>query len=155
MAQADVLGIFGREGVFAAAFWPIAGVYSPPYLGDGQKAYAYVFGAFRMFRNYDGRGARFGDTGLQSTTTDNEMSSVYASTDDAGNIVVIGINKTQKPKIAHIVLNGATPRTTAKVYTMSQGSASPSRQPELPISGGTSLDYTMPPLSVTTLVLIP
>ena len=155
VAQADVLGIFGREGVFAAAFWPIAGVYSPPYLGDGQKAYAYVFGAFRMFRNYDGNGGRFGDTGLPSTTTNHEMTSVYASRDDAGNVVVVAINKTQTTKIAHIVLAGSTPRTTAKVYTLTAGSASPSHKPDLPVTAGTTLDYTMPALSVTTLVFVP
>ena len=155
VAQADVLGIFGREGVFAAAFWPIAGVYSPPYLGDGQKAYAFAFGAFRMFLNYNGSGGKFGATGLQSTTTDNEMSSVYASRDDAGNIVVVAINKTQKPKIAHVVLTGATPRTIARVYTLTTASASPSHQPDMPVTAGTTLDYTMPALSVTTLVFVP
>ncbi len=155
VAQADVLGIFGREGVFAAAFWPIAGVYSPPYLGDGQKAYAFVFGAFKMFRNFDGSGAHFGDTGLQATTTDNEMSSVYASRDDAGNIVVIAINKTQTPKVAHVTVAGATSVSTARVFTLTSATATPSRKPDQPITGGTTFDYTMPALSVTTLVLIP
>jgi Glycoside hydrolase family 44 len=153
VAQADVLGVFGREGVFAAAFWPIAGVYSPPYLGDGQKAYAYVFAAFRMFRNFDGRGARFGDTGLQATTTDNEMSSVYASRDDAGNIVLVVINKTQTPKIAHISVVGASAFTTARIYALTSASSSLSRRPDQPIAGDATLDYTMPALSVTTVVL--
>ncbi|MCU0624850.1 MAG: Ig-like domain-containing protein, partial [Gemmatimonadaceae bacterium] len=48
IAQADVLGIFGREGVYAATFWPQAGIWASPYGGSGAKAYAYVFGAFRM-----------------------------------------------------------------------------------------------------------
>lgn len=155
VAQADVLGIFGREGVFAAAFWPIAAVYSPPYLGDGQKAYAYVFGAFRMFLNYDGSGGQFGETGLRATTTSNEASSVYASRDAGGNIVVVAINKTQTPKVAHIVVSGASPLATARVFTLTSTSSTPKRQPEQSLTAGTTLDYTMPALSVTTLVLMP
>ena len=51
IAQADVLGIFGREQVFAAALWD---------LGGGSR---FIDAAFAAYCNYDGALGRFGDTG--------------------------------------------------------------------------------------------
>ncbi len=154
IAQADVFGIFGREGVFAASIWPFAGVWAAPYNGDGNKAYAYVFGALRMYRNYDGAGGSFGDIGLLATTTDNAASSVYASRNATGNVVLIALNKTSAPKVAAITLRNVSGATTARTYVMSAASATPVRQAELAVTGG-ALSYTMPAMSVTTLVLVP
>ncbi len=53
IAQADVLGILGREGVFAAALWHL-----------GRTNDRFINAAFAMYRNYDGRQGNFGDTGL-------------------------------------------------------------------------------------------
>jgi hypothetical protein len=155
VAQADVLGIFGREGVFAAALWPIAGVYSLPYRGDGEKAYAFIFGAFRMFLNYDGDGGRFGETGLGATASNAEASSVYASRDAEGRVVLIVINKMQSPKAANISLRNAGTFTSARAYTLTSDSPKPTKQPDLAISGGSALTITMPALSVMTIVLTP
>ena len=52
LAQADVLGIFGREGLDLATLW------DPP-----TAAQPGAF-AFRMYRNYDGAGSGFGDVGV-------------------------------------------------------------------------------------------
>ena len=57
IAQADNLGIFGAQGVFAANFWPPNGTYS------------YALAGFRAFRDFDAAGANFGDTSLQSTSS--------------------------------------------------------------------------------------
>ncbi len=154
IAQADVFGIFGREGVFAASIWPFAGVWAAPYNGDGNKAYAYIFGALRMYRNYDGSGGAFGDVGLQATTTNYAASSVYASRNAAGNVVLIAINKTGTPKVAAITLRNIAGATSARTYVMSAASATPVRQADVAVSGG-ALSYAMPALSVTTLVVIP
>src|SRR5690606_36395816 len=72
IAQADVLGIFGRHGLFAATTWR---------LDEDQR---FIYGAFDMFRNFDGNGGSFGDTRIRATTSDIESTSVYASI-DAGN----------------------------------------------------------------------
>ncbi len=60
LAQADVLGIFGREGLDLATLW------SPPKTGEPGEF------AFRMYRNYDGVGAQFGDTRVRAISTDQE-----------------------------------------------------------------------------------
>ncbi len=154
VAQADVLGIFGREGVFAASLWPNAGVYAAPYNGDGNLAYAYIFGAFKMFRNYDGAGSAFGDTGLNATTSDATLSSVYASRTSGGKTVLMVINKATTAKVVRITLTGVGSPTGAQVYVMKNGTPTPTRGTDVAVSGGV-LTYTMPALSVTTLALTP
>jgi len=155
IAQADVLGVFGREGVFAAALWPQAGLFADPYGGDGTKAYAFVFGAFRMFLNYDGAGGRFGDTGLTATTSDVSASSVYASRDAQGRIVIVAINKTRAAKRISLALNGANTITRATAFALTSASPSPVRQPDSAVTITSTVGYVMPALSVSTLVLTP
>jgi hypothetical protein len=155
IAQADVLGIFGREDVYAAALWPNAGIWAAPYKGDARKAYAYVIGAFRMFRDYDGQGHGFGDTSVEATTTDVEGTSVYASTDtaDPSRLVIIAINKSSTPRVTDIALSATRLFRTAEVYTMTDGSPEPHRQPDVSIRERNAFAYTMPAMSVSTLVL--
>lgn len=83
IAEADVLGIFGREGVDFANMW------IPP---APTEPIAY---AFRLYRNFDGQGGRFGDTGIQATSTDQTQLAIYGAqraTDGALTLVVL--NKT-------------------------------------------------------------
>lgn len=153
IAQADVLGIFGREGVYAANAWPLANLGA--YGGDATRAYAYLFGAFKMFRDYDGQRGSFGDTGLSAATSDVARTSVYASM-DAGHperVVVVAINKTDRPLTASIALSHSRALSRAEVYTLTDGTPNPSRQPDLTLPQGGSFAYTLPPMSVSTLVL--
>ena len=153
IAQADVLGIFGREGVFAAALWPLANL--AVHGGDPSRAYGYVFGGFRMFRDYDGRGGAFGDQGIPAANSDAVKSSVYASLDsrDPGRVVVVAINKTGAPLRASIVLSHSRAFRTAEVYTLTSASPEPRRQADLALTHRNAVVYTMPAMSVTTLVL--
>ncbi|MDZ7630806.1 MAG: glycoside hydrolase family 44 protein [Gemmatimonadaceae bacterium] len=154
VAQADVFGIFGREGVFAASVWPFAGLNAAPYNGDGNKAYAFIFGALRMFRNYDGAGSAFGDLGLKATTSDIVNSSVYASRDAAGNLVLVAINKATTSKVASVQLRNVAAMTKARAYLLSAASATPARQADLVVASG-ALTYSMPAMSVSTIVITP
>jgi Glycoside hydrolase family 44 len=154
VAQADALGVFGREGLFAATVWPLAGVWAEPYKGDANKAYAFMLGAFQMYLNYDGAGGSFGDVGLKATSTDYAVSSVYASRNAKGETVVIAINKTATPKVASVSLLNVASASKARVYLLSAASATPAKQADLPVTGN-ALTYTMPAMSVSTLVLTP
>lgn len=158
VAQADVLGVFGREGVFAATLWPNADIWA--YGGDGTKAYAYLFGAFKIFRDYDGKGATFGNLSASATTTDWAKSSVFASADDASytgshRVVVVAINKQKVATSAAIMVTDTHRLTKAEVYTMVDGSPNPTRKADITLDTQNAFIYTMPPLSVTTLVLRP
>jgi hypothetical protein len=96
LTQADVLGIFGREGVDLATLW------------GGPSAGQPGAHAFAMYRNYDGQGGAFGDTGVRASSGDQGRLSVYAaqrSSDNAATIMVI--NKTDEPLTSSVrVANG-------------------------------------------------
>ncbi len=101
VAQADVLGVFGRYGLFAACHW-----------GIGADRPATVAG-FRAFRDYDGRGGKFGTRSLQVEGGDPAVSSLYASTspETPGRLVVVAINKTNRPVPFEVSLRGFRARS--------------------------------------------
>jgi len=84
LAVADVLGVYGREGVYLACLWSDW----KPYIGS----------AFQLYRNYDGKGGAFGDTAVEVVNPDPVKLSVYASTDTkkTGKLWVVVVNKSQK-----------------------------------------------------------
>ena len=155
IAQADVLGIFGKYGVFAATMWPQAGVSAAPYGGNGTLAYAYAFGAFNMFLNFDGAGSRFGDIGLAASTSDSVNTSVYASLDGSGRLILVAINKKSTQTVAAISVTHSAALRTGKPYTMTSGSPNPVGPAALALGAGNTVTFSMPPLSVSTLVLSP
>jgi hypothetical protein len=144
IAQADNLGVFGAQGVFAANFWPPGGTYS------------YTLAAFRAFRGFDGANANFGDTSLQTTSSDVPSVVVYASSDATtpGRFVFVAINRSTSTKVTAI--NGQALSGTAHLYQMTAASAAGQTVVQ-PVSvgtmavGGSSLAITLPALSVTTI----
>jgi hypothetical protein len=153
VAQADVLGIFGREGVFAATLWPMGK--ESQYGNDPQRTYAYALGAFRIFRDYDGQGSTFGSLGLKAATTDNAISSVYASTEPGqpGRVVMVAINKSATDRTAGIQLSTDRLMKRAEVYVMRDGQPVPARGADIALTLRNAFVYTMPAMSVTTIVL--
>ncbi len=145
IAQADVLGVYGREGLFAASMWPMS------------SSNTFIYAGFAMYRNYDGNGATFGDTSISATTSALDASSVFASvsSQDPTNIVVIAINKLTKAQVAGITLNHTAQLTAADVYTLTSTAASPSKGTALAAVDTNAFSYTMPARSVSTLVFHP
>jgi fibronectin type 3 domain-containing protein len=144
IAQADNLGIFGAQGLFAASFWPPNGTYS------------YALAGFRAFRGFDGANASFGDTSLQATSSNVQNVVVYTSTDSTtpGRTVFVAINRSVSAQVTAI--NGAALSGTAHLYQMTATTAQ-GQSPVAPVSIGTmavsgsSLTITLPALSVTTI----
>lgn len=145
IAQADALGVFGREGVFAATFWSLH--------GDSQSQFA--AGAFNMYLNYDGAGGRFGDTAVEANTDTMAESAVYASVDanDPGRMILVAINRTGSSQTASLQVTHDQRFDVAEVYQLTSASASPVRVADVPIDLVNALLYTMPAYSVSTLVL--
>jgi hypothetical protein len=145
IAQADVLGIFGREGVYAAALW-----------GFDSNA-NFVYAGFDMFRNYDAASGSFGDTSIRAANTDTANTSVYASVDvgNAARMVLVAINKTATAQTAGIAVTHTTQFHTARVYTLTSANMAPQRQADINITLTNAFQYSMPANSVTTLVLVP
>ncbi len=100
LAQADVLGIFGREGLDLATLFDDpyndAGKFTP----DGPGAYA-----FRIYRNYDGAGSKFGDISVHATSSDQEQLAIYAAERSSdGALTVVIINKSATPLSAALTI---------------------------------------------------
>ena len=144
IAQADMLGVFGAQGLFAASLWPPIGTYD------------YALAGFRAFRGFDGANADFGDTSLQATSSDVSKVALYASHDSniAGRVVFVAINRTKSAQVTAI--NGVSLSGTATIYQMTGTSAS-GQNPVHPVlvgtqaASGSSLKITLPALSVTTI----
>ncbi len=144
IAQADNLGIFGSQGVFAANFWPPGG------------PYPYALAGFRAFRGFDGANANFGGTSLQATSSAVQDVVVYASTDTTapGRVVFVAINRSNAAKVT--VISGQALSGTAHLYQMTATSAAGQTVIQ-PVSIGTmavtgsSLTITLPAYSVTTI----
>jgi hypothetical protein len=144
IAQADVLGIFGREGLFAATLWHL-----------GSTDDSFIWAGFEAYLDYDGAGAGFGDTSVRATTSAPENSSAYASIDaGAGDrVVIVLINKDASERTAGIAVTHHVRFTTAEVYRFAAGSSALTRAADVPIELTNAFVYTMPAHSVTTLVL--
>ena len=143
LTQADVLGIFGREKLDLATIW------SPPTSGE-PGAYA-----FRMYRNYDGTGKAFGDTGVQAASGDQSQLAIYAAqrTSDQAMTFMI-INKSPDTDLtSQLNLSGFTPGLNAEVYRYSKADlAHILRQPDQALTQ-TGFTATYPAYSITLVVL--
>jgi hypothetical protein len=134
LAQADVLGIFGREGLDLATLW------SPP-TADQPGAYA-----FRMYLNYDGKGGAFGDTSVQATSTDQDQLAVYAADRSDGNTTIMIINKTGNDLASQLSIRGRSLLPKAQVYQYAPANLTAiTRQPDQPLAPA-PVAYGQPPL---------
>jgi hypothetical protein len=108
LTEADVLGIFGRQGLDFASMWNTPKPTDP------------VAYSFRLYRNYDGAGGQFGNTAVNSTSTNQGSLSVYGAVRSGdGALTVIAINKTTSAISTSLKLSHFTPAATAAVYTYS------------------------------------
>ena len=142
LVQADVLGIFGREGLDLATMW-----------GEPQPTQPGAY-AFRMYRDYDGAGSRFGDVSVSAASSDQGQLAVYAaqrSSDKALTLMII--NKTAENLTSSLAVAGLRGNGTAQRFTYSTADlTSIVRGDDLPVQRGT-IDATYPANSVTLLVL--
>ena len=151
LAQADILGIFGREGLDLGTLW------GPP----DPKTQVPGLMAFEIYRNYDGAHSLFGDMALPSTSVDQSQLSVYGALRTAdGMVTVVVVNKTYGDLTATLSLPNLTPNGAAKVFLYSNANlAAIIPQPDLtvtpPATGSTtsSIAATFPAQSITLLVV--
>ncbi len=144
IAQADFLGILGREGVFAANWW------------DVNNGSTYVNAAFNMYVNYDGAGGQFGDTSIDADTSNIAQSAIYASVDssDPNRMIVVAINRTANPITTGIAVTHDRVFDHAEVYHFTDSSANITHAADIELDLLNAFQYTMPKWSVTTFVLV-
>lgn len=143
LASADVLGIFGRQGVSKATFWEL----------NANENYSYA--AFKAFRNFDGQGGRFGDISVQALSSDNAAASIYASIDSADHsrLVLIAVNKATTAQTASIALTAGWQYANAQLYTVTAaGGPQPVPAGSLAPVAKNAWNFTMPASSIMVIV---
>lgn len=141
LAIANVLGIFGREGVYLASYWTHPGSASP-----GAKA-------FDLYRNYDGKGGSFGNVSIGTVS------------DRPGSLMAFGSVRTRDHRVMIMLVNqkpgaGAVVKLTlrhlsvsgrAQVYRF--GPASAAIQHLASVRASPAMTVTVAPYSVELLVV--
>ncbi len=110
LALANILGVFGREGLDLACYW----TYPKP----GSLASL----AYALYRNADGAGAAFGDSVLDVTWSGpadlREHVAIYAARDTARQVVtVMALNQSALPRTVRLTCKGIA-ITTGKSYSI-------------------------------------
>jgi glycosyl hydrolase family 44 len=139
--QADIYGIFGREGLDMATRWTVPASTTPTYK------------AMQMYRNYDGHDGAFGETSVLASVPNPDNLSAFAA--------LRNTDKTMTVMVISKVLSGTTPITlqlghfktsgTAQVWRLTSSNAI-QRAADIAWSGG-ALHDTEPAQSITLYVL--
>ena len=140
--QADILGIFGREGLDMGSRFTCPNTGTPAYL------------AMKIYRNYDGTKSGFGDTSVSCTVPNPDELSAFAAqrTSDSA-LTVMVINKVTTAALINLNISGFNGGTTAVPYQINSASQTViSELAGLPVSNGI-LTATVPPQSITLFVI--
>ena len=140
-AQADILGIFGREGLDVAARWATPASTTPTYK------------AIKMYRNYDGNRSAFGETSVAATAPNPDAVAAFAalrSSDGALTVMVISKSSSGSTpaviSMANFVAGGV-----ARAWQLTAANTI-ARLPDVTVAGS-ALAVTLPPQSITLLVV--
>jgi hypothetical protein len=140
-AQADIYGIFGREGLDLATRWttPDAGTFA--------------YNAMKLYRNYDGAKSTFGDTSVQASAPNPDTVSVFASVRSVDNaLTLIAINKQASAGArADINITNFPAGAAAQVWQLDSANMI-KRLGDAPLVNGT-LTNAVPPASITLYVV--
>jgi hypothetical protein len=139
--QADVFGIFGREGLDMGARWTTPASTTPTYK------------AMKMYRNYDGNKSTFGETSVSAVVPNPDTVSAFASVRASdGALTVMVINKQPSTAAtATVNISSFAHRGTTQVWQLTAANAI-TRLADVGISG-TNFVATLPAQSVTLFVV--
>lgn len=142
-AQADLLGIFGREGLDLATRWTTPDTGTP------------AFNAIKMYRNYDGAKSAFGDTNVRVSGPNPDGLAAFAaqrSRDGALTVMlvhkVMGTNTPVTVSLTNFPAAGA-----AQIWQLTASNVI-TRLPDAPLTSGV-FRATLPGQSITLLVVPP
>ena len=142
--QADLFGIFGREGLDMATRWTLPAPNTPTYK------------AMKMYRNVDGANNGFGDVSVSDVVSDCDTLSSFASlrsSDGAQTVMVI--NKALSgPTSASVTLSNVSVGGAMQTWQLTASNAI-TRLADTTVPGGSALtlSLSLPAQSVTLLVI--
>jgi len=140
--QADVLGIFGREGLDLATRWTVPANPSPTYL------------ALEIYRNYDGKLSTFGDTSVSAAVANPDNLSSFAavrSTDGALTVVVVNKQHGSTPVTISLANFGTT--GTAQAWQIASATQTAITQLGNLAVTNNAISATVPSQSITLFVI--
>lgn len=137
VALAVVLGTFGRDGVDLASYWQSPPVDSP------------AGAAFRLFRNYDGHGAKFGDRSLPCRSSASQVAVFGGRHSDSGEIDLLLANEDSTHSAMVNVNLGLNPGRSLDRFQVAPGSSQIVE--ESPVDSAAAV--TLSPYSLTLLRL--
>jgi hypothetical protein len=136
LAIAEVLGVYGREGVEAAAYWRDPKVGSPGFL------------AFAMHGNYDGAGTRFGGRVVPILTADGSGVVAFAAHDaNDGTLRIMLVNERDAAATLTVDILNFRPAASGRSFTLAPD------KPDAIVPGtfDPTAPVTLPPSSITVL----
>jgi hypothetical protein len=147
--QADVLGIYGREGFDLATRWTVATNTS-----TSPTTYYVTYLASQIYRNYDGNKSTFGDTSVEADVANPDNLSAFASVRASdGALTVMVINKQQGSTPVTVSLANFSTAATAQAWQINSASqTSITRLADVSIANN-SVSTTVPSQSITLFVI--
>lgn len=139
-AQADILGIFGREGLDLANRWVVPTTGAPAY------------NAMKMYRNYDGQKSVFGDVSVAAEGGNPDNMACFAaerSSDHA--VTVMAINKQTAAAPLQLTLANSAGGGLAEVWQLTAANQI-QKLASVAITDGT-ISTTLPAQSITLFVI--
>ncbi|HJZ99449.1 MAG TPA: glycoside hydrolase family 44 protein [Candidatus Solibacter sp.] len=147
--QADVLGIYGREGFDLATRWTVA-----KNTNTTPTTYYVTYLASQIYRNYDGNNGTFGDTSVAASVANPDNLSAFAATRASdGALTVMVINKQPGSTPVTVNLSNFSTSGTAQVWQINSASQSAiAHLPDVAVSNN-AISMTAPSQSITLLVI--
>jgi hypothetical protein len=140
-AQADIFGIFGREGLDLGTRWTTPDTTSPTYK------------AMKLYRNYDGNKSTFGDVSVKAAVPNPDNVSAFAairSSDNAMTVMVINKQLTATATVS-LALTNFPNCGAAQVWQLTSANAI-TRLSDISFNGSV-LSNTVPNQSITLFVI--
>jgi hypothetical protein len=147
--QADVLGIYGREGFDLATRWTVA-----KNTGTNPTTYYVTYLASQIYRNYDGNNSTFGDNSVSATVANPDNLSAFASVRSSdGALTVMVINKQQGSTPVTVSLANFGTTGTAQAWQINSSSqTSIARLADVTVANN-AISTTVPSQSITLFVI--
>ncbi|HSS59980.1 MAG TPA: glycoside hydrolase family 44 protein [Candidatus Limnocylindrales bacterium] len=131
VAEAEALGVFGREGVALATYW------------THPAADSAVGGAFRAYRNFDGKGGQFGDRSLTAVSDAPGIRAFASRHSNSNEIDTVVVNESLRAT-THTRIG----YTTAPYHSVAAFCLQPGTSTIVPVALDSSSAFEMQPLSV-------
>jgi hypothetical protein len=144
----DILGMYGRLGYQAAAYWTT--------LAYNNTTHLPVYNAMAMYRNYDGQGGKFGAYSVGAASPNTGVDA-YAAVDSPTSptkiwIMLVNVSGTAQNNLSISVKNFTTTGTAALYRT--NGTAAPAAGTPVTITGGNITGFSLPQNSMALLVIL-